>query len=168
MTKSPSEHEHLPPPGYVQALPVVTHGDRELPEGVAGMVLTHHPAIIRALNLIREDSGGPSWPPESEPVIAARWQPYLDRIEAAIGALADDKPAPEDDETNERLSAGEAFCYLDSELYTFVAGEHTAQTLIAARSEDLTIASHFLNDFFEGWSTFEDDEGFDPLRMPVQ
>lgn len=162
-----TQHEHLPPAGYVQTLPVIEHGDREAPEGteVATIGASAFSNVIRAMNLIREDNGGPSWPPESEPVIAARWLPYLDRIEAAIGALADDKPAPEDEdglrEAATDAEAGKPFCYLNGELYTFCNGECTAMEAIAARSADLALASKFLNDFFEGWSSYE-DEGFDP------
>lgn len=157
-----SNHEHLPPRGYVQACEVFTHGD-QIADGVATMTLDAacFPSIVRALNLIREDNGGPSWPPEDAPLIAARWQPYLVEIEAAIASLADDAIAPGDDDAR-RSVAEQGFCYVDSELYTFCNGEATVMEAIAARSPALTLASKLLNDFFEGWSLF-DDVGFDPM-----
>jgi hypothetical protein len=148
---SAAQHEHLPPTGYVQALPVVTHGDAPAPEGVDTMALTGHPAIVRALNLIREDNGGPSWPPESSPLIAKAWEPHLAAIEAAIGSLSDTHPPSEDPEACERFNAGER-SYLDSELYTFCNGESTVVAAMAAHSEGLRLANAFLNDFFEGWA----------------
>lgn len=146
-----SEHEHLPPPGYIQPLPVSEHGD-DIADGVETIRLIGQPAIIRALNLIREDSGGPSWPPESEPLIASAWEPHLALIDAALASLSDSAPAPEDADAAERLAGGEVFSYLDSEFYTFCNGESTVVEAITNRSEALRLASAFLNDFFEGWS----------------
>lgn len=156
-----SNHEHLPPRGYVQACEVFTHGD-QIVDGVATMTLdvSQFPAIIRALNLIRENNGGPSWPPEASPQIAARWQPYLAKIDAAIAGLTDVGIAPEDEAARRRV-ADSGFSYIDSELYTFCNGEETALEAIAARTPELTLASKLLNDFFEGWSLF-DDVDFDP------
>jgi hypothetical protein len=160
------QHEHLPPAGYVQAYQTITHGD-DIADGVETIQIdgATYPAIVRALNLIREDSGGPSWPPEASPLVAARWSPYLARIEAAIADLSDNAPAPEDAEACARVIA-EGFSYLDSELYTFCNGEHSAMMAIAAVSPDRRIASRFLNDFFEGWSG-EEDEGFDPTPLAI-
>lgn len=160
-----TQHENLPPAGYVQALPTVTHGDRIEP-GTRTTALTagSYPAVIRAMNLIREDNGGPSWPPESEPLVAARWQPYLAEIEEALAALSDTDPAPEDSEAVARVEAGEG-CYLDSELYAFCNGESAVMEAIKSRSSELRLASHFLNDFFEGWGWYG-DQGFDPSGLP--
>lgn len=163
------QHEHLPPAGYVQALPTIEHGD-SIPDGLATVQLPtdRFPALIRAMNWIREDSGGPSWPPDDAPHVAARWEPFLDRMEAAVAALRDDQPAPEDPDTNKwaaaEAEAGKPFCHLNSELWTFTGGEDTAQKAVAARSPELTLASHFLNDFFEGWTLFDDGAGFDPTK----
>ena len=151
---SDAQHEHLPPAGYVQAAETISHGDH-IAEAVETVQITGaiYPAIVRAMNFIREDSGGPSWPPQQNPLIAARWADRLPEIESAIAALSDNAPAPEDIETCERLiEGGEPFCYLDSELWTFCCGEDTAMSAIAARTPRLQLASEFLNDFFEGWS----------------
>lgn len=155
------QHENLPPSGYVQAREVPTHGDR-IPNHVVTIQIAEgsFPSIIRALNLIREDSGGPSCSPEAAPLIAARWQPYLPEIEAALAQLSDAKPAPEDTATVEHV-AEHGFSYCDSELYTFCSGEHSSMLAIQARSPALKIASKMLNDFFEGWTTYTDD-GFNP------
>jgi len=157
-----NQHEHLPPAGYVQAAPVIQHGDR-IAQGIETMVLAAEewPGIIRALNLIRENSGGPSWPPESDPRIACRWTPYLNDIETALAALSDDAPAPEDGETIARLKDRE-FCYIDSELYTFCNGEDTLVEIMAERSFEMTAAHNFLSDFFWGWSLYSDDD-FNPM-----
>lgn len=162
-----TQHENLPPSGYVQALPTVTHGDRIEP-GIRTTALTagSYPTVIRAMNLIREDNGGPSWPPESEPLVATRWLLHLDRIERALAGLSDSEPAPEDTEALLRVESGEG-CYLDSELYNFCNGESTVMDAIKGRTPALTLANHFLNDFFEGWSWYA-DEGFDPSVAPAQ
>ena len=146
-------HENLPPEGYVQALPTVTHDDH-IADGVKTIRLSRdsYPAIIRAMNLIREDNGGPSWPPEQTPRVAERWQPLLPDIEQALAALSDSGPAPEDEEAITRIKGGEPFCYLDSELYTFCNGEQSVVDAIKARSDSLRMANDFLNDFFEGWT----------------
>ncbi|AXK43773.1 hypothetical protein [Erythrobacter aureus] len=156
------QHENLPPKGYTQICATPTHGDC-IPDHVVTMELAEgsFPSIIRALNLIREDSGGPAWPPETAPLIAARWQPYLGEIEAALALLSDSKPAPEDTATLE-LVAKNGFSYCESEIYTFCAGEHTSMLAIQARSPGLRLASKMLNDFFEGWTTYA-DHGFNPL-----
>jgi hypothetical protein len=159
--------ETYPPRGYVQAYPVITHGDY-LPEGVATAEIstTSHPTLGRALNLIREDSGGPSWPNQEGTIIAARWSPWLDRMEAAVAMLADNAPAPEDPDGVERVIGSGRVHLVDSELYSFCNGEEQVMNAIAARSQGLTAASHFLSDFFEGWTYFEDGDGFDPLKPP--
>lgn len=145
------QHEHLPPPGYVQALPVVTHGDAPLPDGLQPFTLTGAPAMVRAMNLIREDNGGPSWPPEATPLIAKAWVPHIPTIEAALADLGDDVPPQEDPEACARFNAGER-CYLDSELYAFCNGEHTVMEAMKARTPELALAGAFLNDFFNGWT----------------
>lgn len=142
-------HEHLPPPGYVQALPVVTHGDA-IGDDVETVLLADSPTIVRAMNLIREDTGGPSWPPESVPLIAKAWCPHLAVIECALADLGDDVPPQEDPEACERFNAGER-SYLDSELYAFCNGEGTVMDAMRARSPELALAGHFLDDFFDGW-----------------
>lgn len=162
-----AQHENLPPAGYVQALETITHGDRIEP-GVR-VIRLHggsYPTIVRALNLIREDNGGPSWPPESDPLVAARWESYLGQLEAALAGLSDTAAAPEDTEAVARIERGEG-CYLDSELYVFCNGEYSVMEALKARSPQLMMASHFLNDFFEGWSWYSDAD-FDPQQSPPE
>lgn len=146
-----AQHEHLPPAGCVQACPVITHGDTPAPEGVETVALADCPTLIRAMNLIREDNGGPSWPPESMPLIAKAWCPHLAAIEGALANLSDQAPPPEDPEACQRFNAGER-SYLDSELYTFCNGECTVMDAMRSRSAALALAGDFLDDFFEGWS----------------
>lgn len=158
-------HEHSPVHDGYSQLPVPEHGDTPPPEGTKSMVLEgiKFPTLARFLNLIREDSGGPSWPPQTDTIIAARWAPHLEEMEAAVATLSDIAPAPEDTETCEALTKGErGFMYLDSEVQAFVCGEDTVQRAVAARTPELTKASNFLSDFFEAWTYFADD-GFDPL-----
>lgn len=145
MTKRKAKAETYPPAGHVQALPVVEHGDN-IAEDVATITLTadRFPTIIRAMNLIREDNGGPSWPPEEEPKVAMGWASHLHLIETALAHLSDSRPAGEDPEPTEGL--------LGSELYTFCNGEHTVVEAIKRRGPSLEITHSFLNDFFEGWS----------------
>lgn len=150
MPCAPAKHEHLPPAGYVQALPVNTQGDF-IADGVETVRLADCPTIVRAMNLIREDNGGPSWPPESMPLIAKAWCPHLAVIEGALADLSDQAPPPEDPEACERFNAGEP-CYLDSELYTFCNGESTVVEAMTKRNAGLFLAGHFLNDFFNGWT----------------
>ncbi len=161
------EHENLPPPGYVQAYPTVIYPEHELPPGtpVVQVTLEQYPALTRALNLIREDSGGPAWPPQPVTPALARWEPWLDRMEAAVAALRADVPAPEDVEAAARIAAGEGHAYCDSELYTFCNGDYDTMRAIMLRSPELAAASNFLNDFFNGWDTgevFELDGVFRP------
>jgi len=145
---------HAPPAGYVQAAPTITHGD-SIPEGLAMFQIDagQYPAIVLALNVIGADSGGPSWPAEQTPMVPERWRDFLDQIEAALFALSTEAPAPEDAE-HESGSEFEAFCM----------GEHTVMSAIVARSHDLLIAANLLNDFFEGWTYFEDEGLFDPRK----
>lgn len=151
------EHENLPPPGYVQVGSVPTHGDPPLPSHLtpAGLHWRTHPALARALNLVREDNGGASWPAQGVTVIPDYWLPWLDRMEAAVAGLSDSKPAPEDAEAVEAART-RAVAYCDTELYSFVAGEHEVMRAMSLRSPELTAASAFLNDFFEGWSLLEE------------
>lgn len=145
MTKRKAKAETYPPAGHVQAAPVVTHGDINA-DGVATVTITEgrFPAIVRALNLIREDNGGPSWPPEAEPEVAKHWESFLTSINATLAGLSDSRPAGEDPEPHDGL--------LGSELYTFCNGESTVQEAMVRRGHSMAVASAFLNDFFEGWS----------------
>ena len=154
-----SRHENLPPPGYLQALQSVQYKDPPPPEGVAVTTLygSSHPRLTRALNWIREDNGGAAWRPTSQTVMPARWTPYLDRMEQALGTLSDEKPAPEDIDSVRDYVAGQR-SYLLSELYAFINGEQTVMHTIAARSPELQLTHKFLGDFFEGWSYFEDED----------
>lgn len=158
---------HAPPEGYEQVGEVTTHSDPPLPEGVAQSYLDGEkfPKLARALNHVRADSGGPTWPAQGVTSIPARWEPYLARMELAVGSLSEQYPAPEDDAAVEAMLAGEALPYHESELYSFCCGEYHVMTSIAHRSDGLTMASNFIGDFFAGWSAY-DDEGFDPLQTP--
>ena len=145
-------------PDFQAAPTPFSHGDYDPPEGTETFQITleTHPATGRALNLMREDNGGPVWRLQEATNVPVRWQPFMGQIETVLKSLSDHKPAPEDpDETD-----GEACGLVGSELFSFIAGEHSVTEAIAARSPEHAIASQFLSDFFEGWETFS-DEGFD-------
>ena len=142
-TPSPSRageaDTHASPAGYV-ARPTITHGD-SAPEGVPLRAITKadYPATIFAMNIIRMDSGGPSWPAEDAPQIPLCWHPFLPTIEAALNDLDGGDRSKVD---------------LDSEMFTFCSGEEDAMQELRGRSQALGMASLFLNDFFEDWSYF--------------
>jgi hypothetical protein len=144
--------ETYPPAGYVQALPCVTHGDQISPDVSTIQITTaDFPSIIRAMNLIHEDNGGPSWPNEASPLVAVRWLDQLPMIEAALAGLSDSRPAPEDEDAGDLVKI-EGECHVVfSELYSFCNGEGTVVEAISKRSPQLATANAFLNDFFEGW-----------------
>ncbi len=151
---------HASPAGYVQQ-GCITHGD-SMPEGVPMLSITKadYPATIFAMNLIRMDSGGPSWPAEDAPQVPLCWHPFLPVIEAALNELDGGDRSKVD---------------LDTEMFTFCAGEEGAMSAIRERSQALGMASLFLNDFFEGWSYFatealrptEARTGGDALPHPI-
>jgi len=145
----------------VQAAPTpFSHGDYGPPDGTAIFTITleSHPATGRALNLMRENKGGPVWRLQKATNVPVRWQPFMGQIETALKSLSDHKPAPEDPDEPD----GEACGLVGSELFSFIAGEHSVMEAIASRSPDHAIASKFLNDFFDSWEAFS-DKGFDPL-----
>lgn len=131
---------HAPPAGYVQAVPTITHGD-QLPDGVPARAIgkADYPATIFAMNIIRMDSGGPSWPAEDAPQVPLCWHPFLPVIEDALNQLDGGDRSKVD---------------LDSEMFIFCSGEESAIHALRDRSQGHTMASLFLNDFFEGWSYF--------------
>lgn len=135
-----SADPHAPPAGYVQAVPTITHGD-QLPDGVPVRAIdkADYPATIFAMNIIRMDSGGPSWPAEDAPQVPLCWHPFLPVIEAGLHTL--------DNGDRSKID-------LDNEMFTFCSGEADAQQAIRERSQALAMAALFLNDFFEGWSYF--------------
>lgn len=137
-TPSGEADTHAPPEGYIQALPVFAHGDR-IPDNVPCEAIGRDafPATIFAMNVIRMDSGGPSWPADDAPSVPLCWHPFLPVIESGLATL--------DGGDRSKLD-------LDGEMFTFCAGEEGAMQAIRDRSQSLGLASLFLNDFFEGWT----------------
>lgn len=138
---------HAPPAGYAQ-IECFTHGDM-IRDSVTCAQITpeSYPATIFAMNLIRMDSGGPSWPAESSPEVPLCWHPWLPVIEQGLGSL----------DGGDRSNVD-----LDGELYIFCAGEESEMMAIRDRSLALGMANLFLNDFFEGWSYLAIDAGPSP------
>lgn len=140
------------PPGFKVNGKVLVLSDPPLPPGTPGVQLSswQYPKLAEALNVLRMDNGGPSWPPQQETTVPFYWETWLPCMEAAVAALSITQPAPEDEEAVAAAEAGELHG-LSTEFYCFCLGEYTACTAIARRSYALTAASNFLSDFFEGW-----------------
>ena len=110
--------------------------------------------MSRVLALIQENEGRPLPIPEDAHADAVRWQPYLPLKEAAIAVVADDRPAPEDDEAIQ-MFAREGWHTSFSEFHSFCIGRRKVISSIATRSRNLAIADNFLADFFECWGLYE-------------
>lgn len=124
------------------------------------------PGIYRALNLLIEDSYGPTARPiTSGLAIPPWWSPHVPEIEQFVGSLSDELAAPEDGELMASLpDAAESLHVaniMDSELWSFVNGEDTVANAIAQRSRAGVLAHVFLNDMFEGFG------GYDAEHPPV-
>lgn len=134
---APEADTHAPPAGYSKR-ECATHDDHA-PAGVPMLAIgkADFPATVFAMNLIRMDSGGPSWPAEDAPQVPLCWHAFLPVIEAAL---------------NELDSGDRSTIDLDNEMFTFCAGEAEASQAIRERSQALGLANLFLNDFFEGWT----------------
>lgn len=112
---------------------------RDLEPSVEGeSVVVVSPAIVLAMNIIREDNGGPHWPVRSESRVPARWGPFLKHIEAGLA----------------ELDSGLLSDSLEGEMWTFCAGEESEMEALLRNSPELQLASCFLQDFFDGWTRF--------------
>jgi hypothetical protein len=135
-----------------------------------------YPEIIQAARWSDEDSGTNHFEPGvgfivDDPdglSIPVRWLPHLSTIEAALAALDHERPHPLDADAIRVLSEGgrEPTIY-DSAVYCFVCGEHTPMTAMQHSSEELWIASRFLNEYFEGW-TFDPASGFPAILSTLR
>lgn len=94
-----------------------------------------NPATILALNVLREDSGGPHWPARDASIIPSRWTEFTPTIEAALASLD------------------------DGQMRTFCAGEASEMKRLRQKSSALELAGLFLDDFFESWSLFSMSTG---------
>lgn len=108
------------------------------------------PTITYSFNELRADSGLRCAPHGCDEYVPQRWEDRLAVIEDTLSALSTEEPAREDLEARDRIIR-EGFSDLDSEFWTFICGEHTAQIAITQRSWQTRMTNKFLNDFFDGW-----------------
>lgn len=114
-----------------------------------------HPALTRALNIVRSDNGGPAWPPQDVTQVPCSWELNLGQMEMALRELSDIEPAPEDpDAVMRAMEQGKSF--LDSELYSFCCPQDDVGEQMAARNQGLRLACDFLEAFFNGWPEAQD------------
>lgn len=105
-----------------------------------------HPNILEAMEVIDLDGGVSITPPVRK--VPDRWKEYLLGIEKTLGGLSRVDRASESPTLAPHVKPN---IKLDSEFYTFCAGEEGEIQAIANRDNAHRTAYLFLDDFFADW-----------------